>query len=1111
MISLRNILTISKYESRVLWRNWFFRIFALAALFFLTIFNIAGFSPVGDNRWWMISNAWGIPYASMIILSIGQSAAVIFLATGLIKKDKKLDTNEVFMVRAISNTDHVFGKALALLKLFLTLNIVILCIGLTINIINPDARFNPLAYLIYPLLTSVPSIIFVTGLAFLLVTVLRNQPISIVLLVGMSGIILIYFFDKYSNIFDYMAFRFSLMASDMVGFNNVKMIIMQRSFYLVAGITCLFATSLFLQRLHNSRKNRIVTIILTLLLVAGSSFIMRNLWKAHINTINFRKNLIAINDKWIDILNIDIESNAIEMEHFDGKIKASSRLQVRNSNSEPINQIYFTLNPGLEIEEVVLNGSPIEFSRELQIISFTIERGLKVGEPAAIIIKYKGIILDDVAHLDVDQKRYDRIQDYFVYSVHKQFAFLSKDYALFTKDVLWYPDTQIGFSRKSPVKERKSFINFELDVKVTGNNVAVSQGILQKTAEGHFQFRPEYPLPQISLAIGSYETKELEVDSIRYIIYHFPGNDFFMKNFNQLQDTLSLLITDLVNEYEFDQQIKYPFPRLQFVEVPVQFSAFDKIYEGHQAYVQPEMILYPEEGGSVRAFDFIRQMENMDEQAREENLVLSEKEKQANVFKDMVKRVFTKQISDQYFYDGRESDDPNYSLFANLYAYNSGITSTEWPLFNKSIAHYLNNESPAINDYSRNINGTSFTEECNAMMREATIMEILTEETDYNKIQKSVSLKGDYLFSLMSQLIGEKTFKDFVYDWIGKHPHSLTSFSDFSAEIKKEFELDINPIIRQVYFTTDQPSFEISNTREVELLDGDRTRYQILFDITNTAQVDGIVKINFRYWEENEIPFYGEQVESEDDDLEGYYSVIKKKQSKQFGFLLDNPPDMISINTLISQNIPSIVGINPGKFNRQENYTPFVGDRIVDFVTSSAQYEVIVDNEDSGFSTFSPIKETYLQQFLESRYPKNQKYYGSWRRSYSKWLATTGSGFYGNYIRSAHFTRSGKGDKITKWEPDLSESGFYDLYVYMIGKNQNQYLGRDNDRKYSYEYVINHRDGTDEISFGLSNAERGWNFLGSYYFRKGEGNVILTDKCDMSTVYADAVRWVRQQ
>ena len=309
MISISNILTISKYESKVLWRNWFFRIFSIGILFFLFIFDMAAFSPISDSPWFIKSTSWGPAYTNMLMSAIPQAAAIIFLATGLVKKNKKIDTNEVFFARAISNADYVFGKALALFKLFFWLNVAILVMGLIYNLTNPITYFNPLAYVYYPLLISMPAIVFTTGLAFFLVTLIRNQPVTIVLLLGISGVILIYFFGKYSNIQDYMAFRLNLLASDISGFSNLSFIILQRSFYFVAGIAFLIGSAFFLDRLSNHRINKISLGVVALMFAVLACFIMMSLWDYRNESIKLREDMVALNGRWAEASNIDILSN----------------------------------------------------------------------------------------------------------------------------------------------------------------------------------------------------------------------------------------------------------------------------------------------------------------------------------------------------------------------------------------------------------------------------------------------------------------------------------------------------------------------------------------------------------------------------------------------------------------------------------------------------------------------------------------------------------------------------------------------------------------------------------------------------------------------------------
>ena len=1110
MISIKNILTISSYEARVLWRNWFFRIIAILGTGFITIFNLAVFSELGMPAWRVLSNSWILPYSSLIMISIPQVAAVIFLATGLVKKDKKLDTNEVFFVRPITNLDYVFGKALALFGLFFLLNLVLLCIPLIISLTSPFAAFNPMAFVIYPLLTSIPTIVFTTGIAFLLVTVIRNQPISIVLLIGTAGVQLIYYFDQFSNIADFMAFRLSMLASEITGFVDIEFALWQRTFYLLTGIAFLFVTALLLDRLPGQRLAHRATGLIGIALLVISCFIMVRLWDMRQGPVLLRQQMVTVNGKWTNVPNIDIVSHAIDIKWDGNEIASTSEMQVRNNSNQILNKIYFTLNPGLTVDDVLINGKSGRINRELQIVS--IDQGISIapGQELKLRIKYRGSIMESAAHLEVDRKRYESANHYFMYFLKKKYAFLERDYALLTQDVLWYPDTQVGFNRESAIRERGSFIDFRLNVTAPAGKMPISQGEVA-IHDGVYQFKPEYPLPQISLVIGNYEKREIKVDGVAYSVFHHPGNDFFVRHLDQLADTLSYLITDVVHEYEDGQKLSYPFRRLQFIEVPIHFTGYNKIYESHQAFLQPETVFWPEEGGGIRQFDFRRQLRDMNRQATRTNQVLTDKQKQANVFNDLVKKVFTKQIGSTWVYDGRDVDNPDYSIFPNYYDFNSGIVSREWALLNRSIATYLRNDKQTRNDYSRNINGISFTEECNTLMRASSVTEILTE-ADFSKISKSVSLKSQYLFSYLGHILGESNFKAFLYGWVNTHQHQLSSYEDFRKAMILQFTVDIDPIIRKVYSETSQPAFEILDLQKYEVMDGDRKRYQVLVKVRNSGDNDGVIEVKFNTnAKTDDDDFYSVKVNEEvQEEAPGKLSVVKQGETRLLGFVLDEKPNGIAINTIISRNIPSVITMSIGVLSKPEGGFLFEGERLIDTEKESDQNEVIIDNEDPGFKTFSPVKPTILKAYLDSRNEVDQKYYGNWSSSYSKWLATTDSDFYGAVIRSAHFTRSGNGEKIATWTPEFQEEGFYDIYVYMKGKNQNEFRGRDGDnRQFDYHYIINNADGTDNIKFNITSAEPGWNYLGSYYFTKTGGSVSLTDECELRTVYADAVKWVK--
>ena len=92
--------------------------------------------------------------------------------------------------------------------------------------------------------------------------------------------------------------------------------------------------------------------------------------------------------------------------------------------------------------------------------------------------------------------------------------------------------------------------------------------------KGYSIFSPESPLTGLTLAIGNYMSDTLKVDSVEYITYYFPGNDYYKKDLAELKDTLPNLVSGIMRELETNFSTKYPYKTLSLVEVPVQFLFF---------------------------------------------------------------------------------------------------------------------------------------------------------------------------------------------------------------------------------------------------------------------------------------------------------------------------------------------------------------------------------------------------------------------------------------------------------------------------------------------------------------------------------------------------------
>lgn len=202
MAFVHNIRTVAHYEAKTLRRSWFFRLFSILALLIFTMLNIGMFSPAGGEGWETVGLASALPHINIYLLNLAQAIVVIFLAADFLKRDKKLDTNEVLYTRSMSNMEYVLGKTLGILRLFLGLNLLILLIALVVNIISPLIMVDIASYVVHLLFITVPTLVFSLGFAFLLMSVIRNQAITFLLLLGYAAMVVFYLFYRAGYIFD---------------------------------------------------------------------------------------------------------------------------------------------------------------------------------------------------------------------------------------------------------------------------------------------------------------------------------------------------------------------------------------------------------------------------------------------------------------------------------------------------------------------------------------------------------------------------------------------------------------------------------------------------------------------------------------------------------------------------------------------------------------------------------------------------------------------------------------------------------------------------------------------------------------------------------------------
>jgi ABC-type transport system involved in multi-copper enzyme maturation permease subunit len=1143
---MRNILNVAIYESKTLYRSWFFRIFSILSLLILFGVNIGMFGDTGA-RWTTRAIAANMPYINVLMMNVAQAVIAVFLASDFLRRDKKLDTTEVIYARPITNGEYVVGKTLGILVLFGGLVLAALAMSLVFNLAIKDVPVIWEAYLFYPLLITLPTLVFILGLSFFLMILFRSQAVTFLILLGYIGLTLAYFQGKAYGLPDYMAFNLPMVYSDFIQFGDPGMILLHRLAYLLVGIGFIFATIRFMNRLPQTGGwNSINLLAFAGFLLAGGALGVRY-YSVHQGRASAREHYLELNNTYVQMDVADIISNDINLAKHGRMLTIHSDISMRNQHPRSLDTLIFSLNPGFKIDSITGANGPVKYTRKRQLLLVVPETGIAPGRRGRLSFHYHGIPDEAVANLDIPGKQIGEVKRAEVAVLDKKPGIVHDNYLLLTPGMLWYPVAGVGFNHVNFQLAEMDFVSFTLTVDPGRELVAVAPG-REEHGEGTFRFIPDNDLSALPLVIAPLEKRSLEVEGVTCALYVKPGHDYFSGYFTSISDTLGALIKEAKDDYELDELDLYlEFKRVNLVEVPIQFHAYQRPFTQATDYILPEMILLPEKGAGLSTLDFNRFMRTAQRRDRERESSRSPREMESDMIKRFLQNTF---FSTETTAGGRGfggfgpgggeelvtfdlatdySTNP-YCVFPFYYNYVTGISSGEYPLFNSMMEVYLK-EGFEVSPRQGFTGGITDHERANLALRKKSMLELLA--LGNNDLTASlISQTGSYIFSALQNRVGMSDFDYFLYYYLEDHAFQVITFDRFDNDFRDAFGVDIRPYMDVISTAGRMASFLISEPEYIQTRDDLGDVYLVRFRITNGGTAKGIVDVTFRIMGQGGFGGGGGM------STERRLYEVDTGMTKEVQVALYDRPMMMTVNTLISGNIPSSYNnfLRSAEERTVNDLTEY--ERFSDIPVSMAyQNEFVVDNEDPGFSVTATSRESKLKQYIDSRKEADDEVsYGTLEPylSPSRWHPVAHSGFYGETVRSAMASRKGDGSNRATWSLLLPETGFYDVYVYIPmsamftrpqgaprgegGANQgagggpgqgNRGFGpRFADNGTDYHYTLTSNEGSEEVVFVLRNTEDGWNRLGSFHFPSDTVTITLTNQTGGSRVIADAVKWV---
>jgi hypothetical protein len=763
------------------------------------------------------------------------------------------------------------------------------------------------------------------------------------------------------------------------------------------------------------------------------------------------------------------------------------------------------------------------------------------ANPWRLKLSTAGSIDERVCNLDIrEEQAAEKWGPDFLISIHKRYAILEPGYVLLTPESAWYPKPGVLHGSTISVLPGWNFTRFTATVETRSGLQPVMQGKAESSGD-KWTFTPENPMPGLTLIIGPYKPSTLTAGGVDYELNIIDRHDYFSAVLDSISDTLPKFVGDMKQDLERRLGLTYAYPRLRIIEVPAQFYAYSRLWVKHRDFLQPEMVLLPEMGSMLARAGFGQELRQSIERSKENEESLSEKEIQLRVLRNFISENFMPGSSDSRGMfgmgpqPGGTDTDKKFSLFPHFFTFTNHLGSSGYPILNTAMEVYLSNSGESqMGGFGMAATGLSPAEQANTELQKKSFKELLSTEMENLALRQVIDAKGKYLFTYLEAIAGSDEFMPFILGEISKSRYRTLDFNEFSADFKSSFGFNADSLAARWYENRQLPGYLIGHVRVIEVQQDDRTRYQLLFDVSNPSDESGLVQITLRSGGRGGMGGgRGGMRSGASFALAGRnaatdkFLVVPAGQAIQVGYVLDDQPRAMSVNTMVSTNLPNNISYPFPKLEQIKGFVPMEGQKPIDLIlTMSEPGEIVVDNEDPGFSSVGGQSVSRMVRWLKINKKDPEVPYESMRtwRPPVFWTPIIQSGFYGDFVRSAEYVKSGEGELSVEWRTIIPKPAFYDVYAYVnpniarmgmrMGGGQRPQGGGPgsmpeiNDE---YHFTVVHSEGQEEVTVALKTAETGWNRLGSFYYETDTARVILNNKNTGRTVVADAVKWVKQQ
>ena len=1105
-------------------RTWLFAILAFAAGFLVyLVFSVSHFY-VGGVPPRLAMPGFGLVMLSMLLIGI------VFVAFDARATDETARVVEVLDTRPISNIVLLAGRLLAAV-LIVWLPLLALTLGLQFagqfagpiagqiaGTVSESLEFplgeapEPVSLLTFVLLDAPVALAFWGALVTALVVVLRSCWVAAIVALALLGLHLYAIFNTPLYLLPTLSgiTHLGLASSEILPRWPAGADVAARLATLACASGLLVVAAGVLPRRDDVSQRRRLAIGCGLV-GAGAVAIAALAWQAQ----GRQDERLA----WAQVHGALRDAPRLDVERIAGRvaIEPARRLAirvevtVRAPATSALDSLRFSLNPGMAVESVRVDGEAVTHSHQDGLLTVVPAQALQPEARVVVAIHASGIPDQRFGYLD---NRVDAMAETLLgrpmVLMGEQASLFDENYVALTPSVRWLPAAGANFAAPADFHELALAVQLPSGWQAAGAGRTLSEGLLR--------FEPSVRIAEFALIAAPFERRALTVQGVECELLIHPMHMRNVELFAASGDGLVDRLRDRLQLWLSGQHAPaYPHDVISLVEAPAQLRRYGGGWFMDTVQALPGVQLMAEYGFPTSRFAEWPRPPSFSDEQWQDYLVA------------------------QIEYSGPHGIALTAGAARNLVPFLTRASGegavavdylvewlTAWRLRgdrNVAPAHWLRvglepQQPPLLRALARAMGSATMASRWFGFFSMA--LEDRSEKLSFTGFDPASTQdgadilihKGNLIALSIQRLLGYEKVTQFLALMHERHAGDMFTLDDF---IQAMIDVDpaVAPFLEQVMGEQALPGFLASDARVDRLPDdaAGKPRFQIRVHVRNDESAAGIAGIS-----------YGA---SGDYFQWSPFAQVPGESAVEIGVISSEPPKEVRLETYLSLNRRIMrLHLAPLDTEAVVDRAPLNGVRPSDW--RGPDIGIVVDDLDPGFATVSPPAGWSLGRLDAAdagtlpEFGRDTSQVKRWRRQ-----ADVNIMMWGKYRHTLARIAAGRGEGSASFTTALPLAGRWRLYYHLPGASLSEghymqgYVRRGNSWRRSADafgdmhFKIIHEDDEEleefEVVFDAAAAAPGWNNLGTYDLGAGRVQVVVSDATSGDIVVADAVRWERMK